>query len=72
VALSLFRTQRITEKVNLEFRAEAFNAFNFVNYDDPNASFTPNAQGVNTNPNFGQITSSLPARRIQFGLRLSF
>jgi hypothetical protein len=72
VALSLFRTQRITEKVNLEFRAEAFNAFNFVNYDDPNTSFTPNAQGVNTNPNFGQITSSLPARRIQFGLRLSF
>ena len=72
VALSLFRTQKITEKVNLEFRAEAFNAFNFVNYDDPNTSFTPNAQGVNTNPNFGQITSSLPARRIQFGLRLSF
>jgi hypothetical protein len=72
VALSLFRTQKITEKVNLEFRAEAFNAFNFVNYDDPNTSFTPNAQGVNTNPNFGRITSSLPARRIQFGLRLSF
>ncbi|HEY6401029.1 MAG TPA: hypothetical protein VI479_06450, partial [Blastocatellia bacterium] len=72
VSLSLFRTQKITEKVNLEFRAEAFNAFNFVNYDDPNTSFTPNAQGVNTNPNFGRITSSLPARRIQFGLRLSF
>jgi hypothetical protein len=72
VALSLFRTQKITERVNLEFRAEAFNAFNFVNYDDPNVSFTPNAQGVNTNPNFGRITSSLPARRIQLGLRLSF
>ena len=72
VALSLFRTQKISEKFNLEFRAEAFNAFNFVNYDDPNSSLTPNAQGVNTNPNFGKITSSLPARRIQFGLRLSF
>ncbi len=72
VSLSLFRTQKISEKFNLEFRAEAFNAFNFVNYDDPNTGFMPNAQGVNTNPNFGKITSSLPARRIQFGLRLSF
>ena len=44
----------------------------FVNYDDPNTSFTPNAQGVNSNANFGKITSSLPARRIQLGLRLSF
>jgi Carboxypeptidase regulatory-like domain len=72
VALSLFRIQKISEKFNLEFRAEAFNAFNFVNHGDPNTSFTPNAQGVNTNPNFGKITSSLPARRIQFGVRLSF
>jgi hypothetical protein len=72
VALSILRTQKITEKVNLEFRAEAFNAFNFVNYDDPNTAFTPNPQGVNTNPNFGRVLSSLPARRIQFGFRLSF
>ena len=72
VALSLFRRQKLTEKLNIEFRAEAFNAFNFVNYDDPNVTFTPNAQGVNTNANFGRITSSLPARRIQFGLRLAF
>jgi hypothetical protein len=72
VALSLFRTQKITEKFNLEFRAEAFNAFNTVNYDDPNTTFTSNAQGVNSNPNFGRILSSLPARRIQLGLRLSF
>jgi hypothetical protein len=72
VALSFFRKEKLTEKLNLEFRAEAFNAFNFVNYDDPNTSFTPNAQGVNSNANFGKITSSLPARRIQLGLRLSF
>jgi hypothetical protein len=75
VALSLFRTQKLSERVNLEFRAEAFNAFNFVNYadlPDTNLTFTPNAAGVNTNANFGRVTSSLPARRIQFGLRLSF
>jgi hypothetical protein len=72
VALSLFRTQKIRETVNLEFRAEAFNAFNFVPFNDPNTDFTANAQGLNSNPNFGRITSSLSARRIQFGLRLSF
>jgi hypothetical protein len=72
VALSLFRKDKLTEKVSIEFRAEAFNAFNFVNYDDPNTSFTPNAQGVNSNANFGKITTSAPARRIQLGLRLSF
>jgi hypothetical protein len=72
VALSVFRNLKITEQTNLEFRAEAFNAFNWVNFNDPNTSFQPNAQGVNTNPNFGKILGSLPARRIQFGLRLSF
>lgn len=72
VALSVFRTTKLTEKVGLEFRAEAFNAFNFVNFDDPNTTFQPNAQGVNANPNFGRILSSLPARRIQLGLRLTF
>jgi hypothetical protein len=56
----------------MEFRAEAFNAFNSVNFNDPNTTFTPNAAGVNTNPNFGRILSSLPARRVQFGLRLAF
>jgi hypothetical protein len=35
-------------------------------------SFQANAQGTNANPNFGRILSSLPARRIQLGLRLSF
>ncbi len=72
VALSVFRNIKLTEKFNLEFRGEAFNAFNFVNLGDPNVSFTPNAQGTNANANFGKVLSSLPARRIQLGLRLSF
>jgi hypothetical protein len=72
VALSVFKNVAITENVKLEIRGEAFNAFNFVEFNDPNTSFTPNAAGVNTNPNFGRILSSLPARRIQLGLRLSF
>jgi hypothetical protein len=72
VALSIFRNLKITERVNLEFRGEAFNAFNNVNLGDPSTTFQANAQGTNANPNFGRILSSLPARRIQLGLRLSF
>lgn len=72
VALSIFRNIKLTEKVNLEFRGEAFNAFNFVDLGDPSVTFQANAQGANANPNFGKILSSLPARRIQLGLRLSF
>ncbi len=70
--LSAFRNFQFTESVKLEFRAEAFNAFNMVVYNNPNTSFTPNAAGVNTNPNFGKVLSSLNARRLQFGLRLVF
>jgi hypothetical protein len=72
VALSVFRNVKLTEKVNLEFRGEAINAFNSVNLGDPNVTFQANAQGTNANPNFGRSLSSLNARRIQLGLRLSF
>jgi hypothetical protein len=70
--MSVFRNIRITEGLKLEFRAEAFNALNTVVLNNPNTSFTPNAAGVNTNPNFGKITTSTNARRLQFGLRLVF
>jgi outer membrane receptor protein involved in Fe transport len=72
LSLSVFRNFNFTERVKMEFRGEAFNAFNFVNFNEPNTTFMPNAQGVNTNPNFGRVLGSFPARRIQFGLRLAF
>jgi hypothetical protein len=80
VTLSLFKNVYIGARTKLELRVEAFNAFNFVNYGDlaagntanANTTFTPNAAGVNTNANFGRITSALPARRIQLGARVTF
>ncbi len=72
LALSAFKNFRLTERMNLEFRAESFNALNHVNHNNPNASFSPNRQGVNTNALFGRVTSALDARRIQMGLRLVF
>lgn len=52
------------ESHNLEFRAEAFNAFNKANFGNPNATLT--------SPNFGRILSALPGRVVQLGLKYSF
>lgn len=70
--LSVFRNIALSEKFRLELRAEAFNVFNMVNLGNPNTTFTAGADGRNTNPNFGRITSALEARRIQLGARLNF
>lgn len=61
---SLFRHIPITERVNLEFRAEVFNIFNHPNFGLPDAS-------VDT-PQAGIITSALDPRQIQFALQLRF
>jgi hypothetical protein len=72
VDASMFKNFRIIEGKVLEFRAEAFNFLNHVNLNNPGTSFSPNRQGVNTNAAFGVITSSMKARSIQLGLRLTF
>jgi hypothetical protein len=70
--LSAFKNFPIAEGKQLEFRAEAFNFLNHVNLNDPGTTFSPNRQGQNTNASFGRITSSMNARSIQLGLRLTF
>jgi hypothetical protein len=70
--LSLFKNLRITERFKLEFRSEAVNALNHTNLLNPNATFSPNRQGVSTNALFGRITSASPPRRLQFGMRLTW
>lgn len=62
--LSLFKNIGLTERVNLEFRSEFFNAFNKPQFNLPVAD--------PTSPAFGEITSVRPARQIQFGLKLAF
>jgi hypothetical protein len=62
---SLFKNFPITEKTNLEFRWEAYNALNHVNWLEPASSDISNI-------NYGLITGAAPARVMQLGLRLSF
>lgn len=63
--LSVFRDFALNERVTLQFRAEAYNALNRVNYLQP-ASASISAA------NYGLITGAAPARQMQLGLRLSF
>jgi len=74
IDFSILKKTRLTEKKNLEFRAEFFNLFNHPNFDEPNSFFgvTPklDANGnpvldANGNPvlvpfpSFGQIFNTL-------------
>lgn len=52
------------EGANVQFRAEFFNFFNRVNLSNP--------VGNLVSSQFGQATSTFPARNIQFGLRIEF
>jgi len=66
VDLSMIKDTAITEKVKLQFRFEAFNAFNRPEFDAP-SSLTP------TSSTFGKLTTqpNLP-RSIQMALRLAW
>ena len=75
---SLFKNTSLTERTNLEFRAEFFNMFNRVNFGPPNttvfSSSTVNGANVfSTSPSAGFITTlATNPRQIQFGLKLIF
>ena len=70
--LSLLKNTRLTERINLQFRAEAFNFLNHVNLGAPNTSFTPGPDGKNASANFGTITTARDARVMQLGLKVIF
>ncbi len=64
VDLAIFRNFPVTERFEVEFRAEASNALNIVNLNLPSAT-------VGT-ANFGQITGAQAMRQLQLGLRLTY
>jgi hypothetical protein len=64
--LSIFKSFPITERVNLQFRAEAFNALNTPWFGNPNTTISSAAFGV-VSP-----AQANDPRNIQLALRLSF
>jgi hypothetical protein len=67
--MSLIKAFRIRENVNLQFRADAFNAFNH-----PQWSGVDTVDDTPTNPQstFGHITGSRPPRLLQLSMKFSF
>jgi hypothetical protein len=53
-----------SESSNLDFRCEAFNALNSVNYSNPDSN--------RSDGGYGAITAFFPPRQIQLALKLSF
>ena len=53
-----------SESSFFDFRAEAFNVLNKVNYNSPNSTFGGSS--------FGQITSAFPARQLQLAAKIIF
>ncbi len=67
---SLLKETRLSERFNLQFRAEMFNLLNRGNFDTPNLIVFTSATGA-PSPVAGTFTStSTTSRQIQFGLKL--
>jgi hypothetical protein len=62
--MAFYKNFKITERQNLQFRAEFFNIFNHTNFSAVSSSFGAG--------NFGQVTSALDPRILEFALRYSF
>ncbi len=63
--LSIFKNFRVVERVNVQFRVEALNAFNTPRFGGPNTSVTSSS--------FGVITSQANSpRQLQMGLKVIF
>jgi hypothetical protein len=78
VDLSVLKNIAVSERMNLQFRAEFFNLMNHANYASPNQTVFTNtgtaaAPIYSVNPTAGLITSlATTPRQIQFGLKLMF
>jgi hypothetical protein len=71
VDTSLLKTTAITEKINIQFRAEFFNVLNHPNFSITSATIFQSSGTIS--PTAGTINSTIgTARQIQFGVKLLF
>ena len=70
VDFSVIKNMGLSERLRLQFRAEAFNVINHASFGTP-PSEPFDASGVLI-PTVGRITSTDDARQVQFGLKFSW
>jgi hypothetical protein len=75
---ALLKNTKITERFNLQFRAEFFNIFNHTQFLTPSgitgftALLPPQVGFAPSSSSFGQVAGTLPARIGQLSLKLNF
>jgi hypothetical protein len=75
--MALLKDTRLTERIDLQFRAEFFNIFNHTQFGQPsgiaNSFALDPTSGLNIpTGSFGQVNSAAPPRIGQVGLKLNF
>ena len=65
--VALLKNLHLTESKSLQFRVEAFNAFNHAQFYGPAA-----VNGNISSADFGQVVSAAPPRIVQLGAKFSF
>lgn len=70
--VSLAKDIPIWERVNMQFRAELYNAFNHTQFSSINTTALFNASGAQVNNQFGQYTAAQNPRIIQLAIRVQF
>ena len=74
--MSISKTFKVTERVNAQFRMDAFNVFNHPVYgfssQDYGATGGTNVDGVGDNGQIKDIEAGTTMRQLQFGLRIGF
>jgi Carboxypeptidase regulatory-like domain/TonB dependent receptor len=72
IDFSADKSFRITEAVNLQFRAEIFNLLDEAHFYTPNFSIFPGGSFTSTAGTITSLISSPGGRLVQFGLKLAF
>lgn len=74
--MALLKDTKLSERVNLQFRAEFFNIFNHAQFSNPNGNFSSGlpvfGNGQNTGGTFGLVQSARDPRIGQMSLKLFF
>ena len=68
---AVLKNTKLTERFNLQFRAELFNIFNHTQFVTP-SGITGFTAGVANSATFGQVTQALAPRIGQLSLKLFF
>jgi hypothetical protein len=70
--MSIFKNFHLGGGKRIQFRWEAYNVFNQVNWSGLNTNAQFNPQGEMVNANFGQATAARDARIMQGAVRFTF